>query len=104
MRGCSPSRPSERCRGPFSTEIFQELAGRILMDARDNDLSFADMLLNDHCFGSTGSHPHTVILRKYPIAFDGSRIIIIDDGPGAGTGCKCNAPRVAVMPVHNAER
>ena len=95
---------SERCRGPFSTEICQELAGRILMDARDNDLSPADTLLNDHRCGFTGSRAFTVMLRKYAIAFDGSGIIIIDDGSGGGTGCKCNAPRVAVMPVYNAER
>ena len=63
------------------------------MDARDNDSSPADALLDDHCCGFTGADPFPLVFRKYAIAFDGSRIIIIDDGAGAGTGqqMQCSA-------------
>ncbi len=74
------------------------------MDARDNDLSPADPLLDEHRCGFTGSRAFAVMFGKYAITFDGSRIIIIDDRVGTGTGCKCNAPRVTIVPVYNAER
>ena len=74
------------------------------MDACDDDNPIADTLFDDHRCRFTGTNPVSPMFRKYTIAFDCSGIIIIDDGPGTGTGCKCNAPRVAVMPVHNAER
>lgn len=74
------------------------------MDARDNNSSLTYVLLNNHRCGLAGPCPLTFVLRKYAIAFDGSRIIIFDDGPGAGTSSKYNTSRVAVMPVHNVER
>lgn len=73
------------------------------MDARDNNSSLADALLYDHRCGFAGTDTISFVFREYAVAFNGSRIIILGDGSGTGTGSKCNAPRMAVMLVHNFE-
>jgi len=100
----SVCKTSERCRECISAEFFQEPAGGILMDTRNNDRSPASPLLDNHGCRFTGADTFSLMFGKYAIALDGSRIIIIDDGPGAGTCRKCDAPRVTVMPVNNDER
>ena len=71
------------------------------MHARDNDFSLTNMLLDDYCCGFTGADSVRLMFRKYPITFDRDRIVIIKDGPCVGFCRKRNAPRVAVMPVHD---
>jgi len=95
---------SEYRRGSFSAEFYQEPAGRILMDTCDNDLSLTHALLDNHCCRFTSADTIRFMLRKNAIAFDRSGIIIINDRAGTGTGCKGDAPQMAVMPVNHTER
>lgn len=75
--------PSELRCGSLSAEGFQELAGGVLVDARDHDPSPAYPLLNGDGSGSTGAGSFTLIFGKCPIALDCRRIVTINDRAGA---------------------